>query len=75
VILGVVLGPVMEIQFRRALIASGGDWGVFVERPLTVVLLGVALLAIALPYLPRLLARIRRREPSMPARLALGDGD
>ena len=39
VILGVILGPVMEIQFRRALTASGGDWGVFVERPLTVGLL------------------------------------
>jgi putative tricarboxylic transport membrane protein len=75
VILGVILGPVMEIQFRRALIASGGDWGVFVERPLTVVLLSVAVLAVALPYVPRLLARLRGSERSLPARLALGDGD
>jgi putative tricarboxylic transport membrane protein len=37
VILGVILGPVMEIQFRRALITSGGDWGVYVERPLTII--------------------------------------
>jgi putative tricarboxylic transport membrane protein len=75
VILGVILGPVMEIQFRRALIASGGDWGVFVERPLTVVLLGVAVLAVALPYLSRLLARLRGGERAVSGRWAFGDGD
>jgi putative tricarboxylic transport membrane protein len=50
VILGVILGPVMEIQFRRALVASGGDLSVFVSRPLTVCLLSAAVLALALPY-------------------------
>jgi putative tricarboxylic transport membrane protein len=75
VILGVILGPVMEIQFRRALVASGGDWGVFVDRPLTIVLLTAAVLAIALPYLPRLWARVRGGGRPVPARLALGDGD
>jgi putative tricarboxylic transport membrane protein len=75
VILGVILGPVMEIQFRRALTASGGDWGVFVGRPLTVVLLGAAVLAIAMPYLPALLARLRGRERPVTTRLALGDSD
>ena len=75
VILGVILGPVMEIQFRRALVASGGDWGVFVERPLTVVLLSTAVLAIGLPYVTRLLARLRGRERPVHTRLALGDGD
>jgi putative tricarboxylic transport membrane protein len=75
VILGVILGPVMEIQFRRALITSGGDWGVFVERPLTIILLSVAVIAIALPHLTRLLSRIRGRERSVSARWAFGDGD
>ena len=75
VILGVILGPVMEIEFRRALIASGGDWGVFVDRPLTIVLLSVAVLAIISPYLPRLVARLGGRERHVSARLALGDGD
>jgi putative tricarboxylic transport membrane protein len=75
VILGVILGPVMEIQFRRALVASGGDWGVFVERPLTVVLLSAAVIAVALPYLPLLLARVRGRDRSVSTRWASGDGD
>ena len=37
VILGVILGPLMETQARRALTASGDDFGVFFGRPLTVV--------------------------------------
>ena len=49
-ILGVILGPLMEVQARRALVASGEDLGVFVSRPLTVVLLVLA--AFILPNLP-----------------------
>jgi putative tricarboxylic transport membrane protein len=75
VILGVILGPVMEIQFRRALTASGGDWGVFVERPLTVGLLAAAGLAVAIPYAPALVARVRGRERPAGGRLALGESD
>ena len=74
VILGVILGPVMEIQFRRALTASGGDFGVFVDRPLTVGLLSAALLALVLPYAPSILGRLRgRRRPA--GRLAFGESD
>ena len=42
VILGVILGPLMETQARRALTASGDDFGVFFGRPLTVILLLIA---------------------------------
>jgi putative tricarboxylic transport membrane protein len=74
VILGVILGPVMEVQFRRALIASGGDATVFVDRPLTVALLSAALLALILPYAPSIIGRLRGR--ARPAgRLAFGEGD
>jgi putative tricarboxylic transport membrane protein len=67
VILGLILGPMMETQFRRALLLADNDLSVFVTRPLTLALLLLALVAIALPYLPRL---FRRRE-----RLVLGDED
>jgi putative tricarboxylic transport membrane protein len=74
VILGVILGPVMEIQFRRALVASGGDANVFFDRPLTVGLLCAALLALVLPYAPSIVSRLRGR--TRPAgRLAFGEGD
>jgi putative tricarboxylic transport membrane protein len=59
VILGVILGPLMETQARRALVGSGGDLGVFVSRPLTVVLLVVALAALIVPHLPSLMRRLR----------------
>ena len=52
VILGVILGPLMETQARRALVGSGDDLGVFVGRPLTVVLLLIALAALVLPHVP-----------------------
>jgi putative tricarboxylic transport membrane protein len=54
VILGVILGPLMEVQARRALVGSGNDPSVFVGRPLTVVLLVIALAAFVLPNLPAL---------------------
>jgi putative tricarboxylic transport membrane protein len=75
VILGVILGPVMEVQFRRALIASGGDWSVFVSRPLTVGLLSAGVLALLLPYLPRILGRLRGRPQPVGSRIAFGESD
>ena len=45
-ILGFILGPMFEENFRRAMTLSRGDIMVFVERPisLTFVLIGVAVL-------------------------------
>jgi putative tricarboxylic transport membrane protein len=71
-ILGLILGPLMETQFRRALLLSDGDLRVFVTRPLTVALLVLAVAAVGLPHLPRLVARVRGRQAS---RLVLGDED
>jgi putative tricarboxylic transport membrane protein len=54
VILGVILGPLMEVQARRALVGSGNDLDVFVGRPLTVILLLIAIAAFVVPNLPAL---------------------
>jgi len=54
----VILGPLMETQARRALVASGDDFGVFFSRPLTVVLLLVAVAAFVVPHLPALKKRL-----------------
>jgi putative tricarboxylic transport membrane protein len=70
-ILAVILGPLMEAQFRRAMSISQGDMTVFLERPISASILAVAVLAIVAPYLPALVATLRgrRREAH---RLVLG---
>jgi putative tricarboxylic transport membrane protein len=73
VILGVILGPMMEIQFRRALLLSDNDLSIFVRRPLTLTLLLLAVAAFGLPHLPRLIARVRGRGEAK--RLAFSDED
>ena len=41
----------METQARRALTASGDDFSVFFSRPLTVILLLIAVAAFVVPHL------------------------
>ena len=59
-ILGVILGPLLERQFRTALQISQGDLTIFLTRPISAVLLLVAVAVLVLPYLPTLLGRGRR---------------
>src|SRR3546814_17432701 len=42
ILLGVILGPILEQGIRRSLITSGGDMGSFVSSPIAVVTLGLA---------------------------------
>ena len=46
VLLGVVLGPLIEQEFRRSLALSGGDYGVFAERPIAMGLLALTALSV-----------------------------
>jgi putative tricarboxylic transport membrane protein len=48
-ILGLVLGPLMEKNLRRALALSGGEWGVLYSSPITWALWSAAFLSLALP--------------------------
>ena len=54
ILLGFVLGPRFEENFRRALLISRGDLGVFVERPISAVFIGLCVLLIALQVYVRL---------------------
>jgi putative tricarboxylic transport membrane protein len=57
-ILGFVLGPMLEENFRRALLISRGDPMVFIERPISATVLTlVALILLA----PPLISAMRRR--------------
>jgi TctA family transporter len=51
-LLGFILGPMMEENLRRALLLSRGDWSTFVTRPLSVSLLLAAGLLVLLVTLP-----------------------
>jgi len=51
-LLGFILGPMMEENLRRALLLSRGDWSVFVTRPLSAGLLLAAVLLLLLVLLP-----------------------
>lgn len=59
-LLGLVLGPMMEENFRRTLLLSRGDFTVLVTRPLSATLLGIALLLLVVMLLPAL--RKKREE-------------
>ncbi|MEP6721784.1 MAG: tripartite tricarboxylate transporter permease, partial [Variovorax sp.] len=51
-LLGFILGPMMEENLRRALLLSRGDWSVFITRPISAALLGAALLLLVIVLLP-----------------------
>jgi len=54
-VLGMVLGGMMEQSFRRALTISSGDLAIFVGSPISAVLMAMVVLSLTLPVaLPRL---------------------
>ena len=57
VVIGMILGPLAEQEFRRAMTISSGDWSVFVTQRLSATLLALAALALAGLLLWRLARR------------------
>ena len=60
-LLGFILGPMMEEYLRRALLLSRGDWTVFVTRPLSASLLLAAVILLSIVFLPVLLPSIKAK--------------
>src|ERR1700720_616300 len=56
-LLGFVLGPLMEENLRRAMLIARGDATVFFTRPISAVLLSIAIILLVIAALPK----IRRR--------------
>jgi putative tricarboxylic transport membrane protein len=56
-LLGFILGPMMEENLRRALLLSRGDWSTFITRPLSGGLLVAAALMIVVVALPSIKAK------------------
>ena len=58
-ILGLILGPNLELQFRRALQISAGDYSTLWASPLSKILYFVLILALATPIISRVMRRVR----------------
>ena len=61
VIIGMILGPLAEQEFRRAMTISQGDLMIFLQKPLSLTLLLIALLAALAPQLMALRRYLRSR--------------
>ncbi|MFZ7101567.1 MAG: tripartite tricarboxylate transporter permease [Peptococcaceae bacterium] len=61
IILGVVLGSMAEEEFRRSLVTSNGDFGIFFTRPISGVLLAIACLTFILPIIAGFRDKLRSR--------------
>lgn len=61
-LLGLVLGPQLEENFRRAMQLSDGDPSVFVTRPISALLLGIVVLLLAALLSP---AVLRKRKQAL----------
>jgi len=48
-VLGFVLGPMVEMSLRQSLVISDGSFGIFVERPISGILLAAAALMLLFP--------------------------
>ena len=53
-LLGFILGPLMEEHFRRALLLSNGDVAIFYQSPLSVVMLSAAAIICVIVLLPQI---------------------
>lgn len=53
VIIGMILWPLAETEFRRAMTISNGDWTVFFRQPISLTFLLIALAAVVLPRVVR----------------------
>jgi TctA family transporter len=62
-VLGFVLGPLLEENFRRAMLLSGGDPAVFVQRPISAALLAVAAILLVVLVFPVIR---KKREEALP---------
>ncbi len=56
-LLGLILGPMMEEYLRRAMLISRGEWSVLVTRPMSATLLAIAVVLLVVVLLPSVKAK------------------
>ena len=60
-VLGLILGPILEANFHRSLGENFGSYAPFVTRPIAVSMLAITLLFLAGPYLFQIFRRYRKQ--------------
>ncbi|HZK18124.1 MAG TPA: tripartite tricarboxylate transporter permease [Clostridia bacterium] len=55
IVLGIVLGPMIEQNLRTSLLLSQGNWSVFVTRPISLTILLITFVLLAWPYVKKYL--------------------
>jgi putative tricarboxylic transport membrane protein len=66
IILGVILGPIIETRLNQSLISTQGDVLALLQRPITAALLGAGLLALCVPPILRRIGRARSERGKSP---------
>jgi len=66
-VVAVILGPMAEIHFRRAMQISQGDYSVFYTRPVATTIFAIAAIAFVAPTIIRLMNARRDRVPPAPS--------
>lgn len=56
-LLGFILAPLCELHFRRSLILSRGDLGIFLERPISAAFVGLTIAILLLLIMRAVLRR------------------
>ena len=53
IVLAVILGPMLESNFRRSLVMSNGSWSIFVTRPISVFFILLAVISLLWPRISK----------------------
>lgn len=67
VLLGYVLGPMVEENFRRAMLLSRGSFGIFIDRPISATIIAIIVLLLGAQMFFSLRARLKPRPAAAPA--------
>jgi putative tricarboxylic transport membrane protein len=62
VVLGLILAPMIEMSFRQSLSMSSGSYGIFINRPIALVMLMIGLALLLLGSFPFLVKRLDWRQ-------------
>jgi putative tricarboxylic transport membrane protein len=57
IVLGFILAPMLEMAFRQSLAMSGGDYAIFLQRPIALVLMAIGVLVLLSGLVPSWLRR------------------